>query len=411
MIPSPMLDALVRRLAELHPGYGQLLREHAATWPGLALSDLPLLTSERLEQCYYSQQPPAAHGRTVYRTSGTSTGVSRAIYYSPKDEMHYAAAKTDSYRRWLQTPPIPDPPLRKALADVGTGHAAATAPDIFRMLGMETETLAYSQPIEAHIALLETYRPELLYTMPSILEGICRAAARPASLGIRKVILVGEIASPAWQAAMTERLGIGATDMLDTYGSIEVGAIAAYDHRLRAYVLDEGLYAETVTSESLDSRYMPLEPGEAVLVLTSLHRSLFPVIRFVTYDVVRNLRTVETDEGPRQIFDCVAKRIGPELKHGEKISLYDIEEIVHRYALGAELRVSVRDNRLAVEIRSTQLAADQLPAIRSGIECKIPAIGKMIAGGMLEPIEVKLLGEREPWGLAEDGIKAKKLYR
>ena len=411
MIPSPKLDALVRRLAKLHPGYAQLLREHTPNRAGLALSGLPLLTSERLEQCYYSQQSPTVVGQTVYRTSGTSTGISRAIYYSPEDEMHYAAAKTASYRRWLKTPPVPEPPLRRALADVGTGHAAATAPDIFRMLGMETETLAYSQPIEAHIALLESYRPDLLYTMPSILESICRAAARPTSLGIRKVILVGEVASPAWQAAMTERLGIGAADMLDTYGSIEVGAIAAYDHRLRAYVLAEDLYAETVAAETLDSRYAPLEPAEGVLVLTSLRRSLFPVIRFVTYDVVRNLRTVETDEGARQIFDCVAKRIGPELKHGEKISLYDIEEAVRRYALDAELRVSVRDNKLAVEIRSAQLTADQLSAIRNGIECKIPAIGEMIAGGMLEPVEVKLLGERQPWAQDEKGVKAKKLYR
>ncbi|MFS0726576.1 hypothetical protein [Paenibacillus sp. 1P07SE] len=409
MMHPQALQHQLARLTQLHPGYGALLAEHGVQpLTTAALTELPLLTAERMERAYYQQPPPAAAGLTLYRTSGTSSGVSRTIYYSPEDETHYLTAKMASYRTWLEACPRRFQ-VRRAFADVGTGHAASTAQQIFSALGMQTESISFAEPIEVHIARLRAYRPELLYTMPSILEAIARASGDPASLGLRKIILVGEIAPAAWQTNMAARFGIGTFDILDTYGSIEVGAIASYSHRHNLYLFAEGIYAETVPAEQLDPSFEPLEAGEGVLVLTSLQRSLFPVIRYVTYDVIREFCTVEVDGQPRQAFGCVAKRIGSELKHGEKISLYDIENVVHSLLGDAELRVRVRDNKLTVRIRSQSLTDERLESIRHGIEHKIPAIGQMIEGGMLEPIEVIPASEHEPW---EQGpIKSKKLYR
>ncbi|WP_020617856.1 AMP-binding protein [Paenibacillus daejeonensis] len=407
MIPPSTLHRHLARMAQLHPRYAELLTELGITIHTASFTELPLLTSQRLESIYYGQEARSDAGLTVYRTSGTSTGISRAIYYSPEDEVHYQHAKKISYREWLQATPM-QTPISKAFADVGTGHAASTAVDIFSELGLQTESISFAEPIPVHVERLAAYRPDLLYTMPSILEGIAREADDPASLGIRKIILVGEVASPAWQANMAARFGMNTLDILDTYGSIEVGAIAAYSHQHNAYLLSEGLYAESLPSQQLGAEFEPLAADEGVLVLTSLRRTLFPVIRYVTYDVIRDLHTIEVDGKPRQAFRCIASRIGTELKHGEKISLYDIENVVHAFVQDAELRVRVRDNKLAVYIRSSLLRDEHLPAIRHSIEHKIPAIGQMIAGRMLEPIEVIRLANHESW--AQGSVKSKKLF-
>ncbi|WP_055109465.1 phenylacetate--CoA ligase family protein [Paenibacillus ihumii] len=407
MALPPSLQQHLSRIIQLHPAYGDLLAEQGILPHAAVLSELPLLTEERLNTIYYKQEPRTETGLTVYRTSGTSTGIRKSIYYSPEDEEHYRLDKMACYREWLATSTRQ---IHRAFADVGTGHAASTANAIFGELGMQTESISFSMPIEEHIARINAFKPELLYTMPSILEAIARAAGNPATLGIRKIILVGEMASPAWQANMAARFGIDAHDILDTYGSIEVGAIASYSHQHGVYLFADGIHAETVPAEQLDPRFEPLEDNEGVLVLTSTRRSLFPVIRYVTYDVVRDFRTVEIGGTMRQAFACISKRIGSELKHGEKISLYDIENVVHSFVKDAELRVSVDDNKLTVRIRSKSLHNELLASIQHAIEHTIEAIGQMIEGRMLDRIEVIRVKDDEPFNQGQGSVKSKKLY-
>ncbi len=258
-LPSSLQQHLTR-IVQMHPGYGALLAREGVL-PGTAvLSELPLLTAEHLDAIYYNHELGTEKGLSVYHTSGTSTGVRKAIYYSDEDEAHYRMDKMSSYRAWLAAGSLQ---IRRAFADVGTGHAASTAEAIFRGFGLHTASISFSLPIEEHVTRLESFRPDLLYTMPSILEAIARAAPKPASLGIRKIILVGEIASPAWQANMAARFGIEVCDILDTYGSIEVGAIASYSHEHGVYLFADGIHAETVRAEQLDPRFEPLEDNEA----------------------------------------------------------------------------------------------------------------------------------------------------
>lgn len=82
---------------------------------------------------------------------------------------------------------------------------------------------------------------------------------------------------------------------------------------------------------------------------------MFPSIRFVTYDVVRDLKPVLIQGEWRQSFKKLVKRVGTELKHGEKISLYDVEEIVYRHLPKAGIRVKVSGNALSVYIQSPYL--------------------------------------------------------
>lgn len=370
-----------------------------------------MLTADLLEQNYYAQELRNELGLNVYRTSGTSSGRRKAIYYSAEDEAHYLAIKTACFRDWLERDQsLSGPqPIQRALADMGTGHAASTALTIFEELGLEPESLPFSLPIAAHVEKLMAFKPDLLYTMPSILEAISAAAPNPHEFGIRKIILVGEIATPEWQANIAARFGLSPEHLLDTIGSIEIGAIASYSPELGKYVVADGLYAEALPVEQIDASLEPLRSNEAVLVLTSTVRSMFPAIRYVTYDVVRDFHTMETADGVnKQCFSCISRRIGSELKHGEKISLYDIEAAVNRFLNDAELRIRLHDNKLAVHIKSKSLDDRLLPSIREAIEGQIPEIGEMIQRGLLHGIEVTRAADEEQ--LERGAVKSKKLY-
>ncbi|QGG57478.1 AMP-binding protein [Paenibacillus sp. B01] len=369
------------------------------------LEGLPLLTASALERHYYAEGNPLAAqpGLNVYRTSGTSSGRRKAIYYSPQDEADYLRVKLDVFRELLA-----GGEWRTAVSDMGTGHAEATAGEVFRELGLSVETLPFRLPITEHVAALERLRPEVLYTMPSILDRILAAAARPGELGIRRVLLVGELASPGWRRAAAARLGLTELDIADTYGSIEIGTIASYSPEHGRYLLADGLLAEGVPAEALGDGLEPLPEGEAVLVLTSALREAFPALRYVTYDVVRDLRPIVAGGRLRQSFAGLVKRIGPDLKHGEKISLYDIEDAVSRRLPDARLRVEVRGNRLAIGIDSPSASDEELELAGRDVEARIPAIGEMIRSGLLESIAVRRvrLGDEA----AEGPIKRKKIF-
>lgn len=382
--------------------------------------ELPLLTASILERYYYDAPPQHSSELTVYRTSGTSSGKRKAIYYSTQDDEHYIAVKTRLFADWLSgskaaisndhsgtTLPPYLPSIHKALSDMGTGHAASTAITIFERLGLEAAALPYDQPIHEHIDKLDSYQPQLLYTMPSILDRIVAAADNPSRFGVRKIILVGEIASPQWQDHIASKFHLTPVDILDTVGSIEIGTIAYYDHELGRYVIAEGLYAETVPAEQLGEGFEPLEDNEGVLVLTSFIRSEFPALRYVTYDVVRDFETYEVDGRILQTFTCLSKRIGPELKHGEKISLYDIEAAVLSLLPDATLKVRVKQRLLQVQIQSPSLTDVLLLQLKEAIQKRIPEIGAMIESGILLDIEVLPMDNSFPQQPAS--IKSKKI--
>ncbi|WP_246062830.1 phenylacetate--CoA ligase family protein [Paenibacillus ehimensis] len=400
------LRQAIGRIAEYCPWYVQELgvpqgQEEAE----VALEKLPLVTASVLEAHYYTENNPLLQrdGLHRYQTSGTSSGRRKTIFYSDRDEEAYLRIKLDVFREILGPYGY-----RTALADMGTGHAEATAVEVFRELGMDVESVSFRLPIEQHLARLASFRPEVLYTMPSILERILLASDNPSGYGIRHVVLVGEIASASWIRRAAERLGLGADRITDTYGSIEIGTIAYYSHRHGRYLLTEGLAAEGLGAEALNEEWEPLPEGEQVLVLSSTVREAFPALRYVTYDVVRDLRPIRVDGRLRQSFHSVVKRIGPDLKHGEKISIYDIEDVVCRHLNEAGVRVSVAGNALKVHVYSSHADPSRLESLKRDLENRIPEIGAMIRAGILEGIQV--IGERFEDSQHRSSVKAKKIY-
>jgi len=151
-----------------------------------------------------------------------------------------------------------------------------------------------------------------------------------------------------------------------------------------------------------------LAEDESVLVLTSTARDLFPALRYVTYDVVRDLRPIKVDGELRMSFQALVRRLGPELKHGEKISLYDIENVVYRHLQNAIVRVQVTGNKLRVLIGGEEAGPAVLAAIESDLADCIPEIGQMIRGRMLE--EIKVVRDDQAGAIGEGAVKRKKIY-
>ncbi|MNB97986.1 putative siderophore biosynthesis protein SbnA [compost metagenome] len=399
MMPLDKLQDKVLEVIGVFPWYKELI---GSGQTNDSLQNLPLMTSETLETHYYTQSA-ADPSLAVYRTSGTSSGRRKAILYSEEDEKHYIDIKTRLFGEL-----IAGSGCTRAMADMGTGHAANTALTIFERLGLENSAIPFELPIEQHIERIRAFKPDLLYTMPSILDHIVYAADDPRAFGIRKIILVGEIATPEWQRNMARLFGIDPRDITDTYGSIEIGTIAYYSHDLGRYILADGIYAEGIGTQELGGELRPLGADESILVLTSSVRKMLPAVRFVTYDVIRDFRPVMVGGVMKQSFGSIVKRVGRELKHGEKISLYDIEQVVYRHLEDAIIRVKVRNNALTVSIKSKSADHSTVPVIREELRECIPEIGMMIRGHLLNDIEVILAAGDEP--LESGQVKNKKLY-
>lgn len=381
------LTRKIRQVLDIFPWYDGLLADKGLDIRSAqSLQSLPLMTSEMLERHYYHPEQPfePRDNVTCYRTSGTSSRRRKTIYYSAEDERRYVEIKAELFKRI-----IAPSGAATALSDMGTGHAASTASEILERIGIEGDSIAFQQPIEEHLERLRTLRPHLLYTMPSILDRILSASPEdPSSYGIRQVVLVGEIASPAWLRSVAERLRLGTERITDTYGSIEIGTIAYFSHEHGRYLFAEGIEAEGISAQALFDDAEPLNESESVLVLTSWARDLFPAIRYVTYDIVRDLRPIVVDGRSRMSFQAIVRRIGPELKHGEKISLYDIEDVVYRHLKDANVRIHVQSNGLTVHIDSKDKTPEVYERIELELRDQIPEIGMMIRGGLLSALKV-----------------------
>lgn len=365
------------------------------------LSELPLMTTEILEKHYYHQDFDSSW--TVYQTSGTSSKNRKKIAYSIEDDEEYLKKKIKVYAQFIQNKNI-----RTAMADMGTGHAASTSIDVFRKLGLVCEEIPFHLPVKEHVDRLQRFQPDLFYTMPSILENILSSTEKPEQFGIKKIILVGEVASMEWQKKVASRLHIDPKDIMDTYGSIEIGTIAYYSHAHRCYLFVDDMMPEGIKAEEIGFDPDLLRENERILALTSFSRKTFPAARFVTYDVVRDFKPITVDGKIVPSFRALVKRVGTEWKHGEKISLYDIEEVVYRNLAKATFWVQADKNQLVVWIDSADLTDSIRIKVQQEIQEKIPEIGTMIKNGILDEIQVKAI--TDPKQFETDRVKKKIIY-
>ncbi|MCZ9340474.1 hypothetical protein NGM37_22200, partial [Streptomyces sp. TRM76130] len=201
-----------------------------------------------------------------------SGGQRKRILYSPADDDAYVAQRRQLFAEFTRSVP----PGAVAVADLGTGHAAASARRVFLELGFEAHDIDFTRPVDEHVAKLNAWRPEVFFTMPMILDRLLQA--RPGlDIRPRKIMVVGDVAPPAWRAHVAERFGLRHEDVLDVFGSIEIGAIA-YScvqtglYHFHDHILPEVLHPEELTHLTENDRVPSRQEGSGALLLTSFTR-------------------------------------------------------------------------------------------------------------------------------------------
>lgn len=340
---------------------------------------LPLIDEAVLSLYYYEAHIPQPAQNHVYLTSGTSTGARKRILYSREDHIQYVHQRKRIFSNFVTSD------CRTACSDLGTGHAASSASEIFAEMGIKHHVIDFRRPINEHVELLNDYRPAVLFTMPVVLDRIIQTGDirfRP-----KKIIIVGDIATRAWKNYITRCFGLNKNDLLDIYGSIEVGCIAYECFDCGAYHFDDHIIPETIKPRDFYEGFDYGRDSE-VLVLTSTARTMFPAIRYVTNDLVEGFRTLVCKGKAVFSYDRIVGRIGSELKIGEKISLYDIGEAVNTILPGSRFEVHKNGNAFVIRVSCLDFNEDKAEQIRSYVRMLNPAIDQMIKSGLVEDITV-----------------------
>lgn len=372
------LELWVKQNSVTFPWYSQLLRDRQAD--ASRLETLPMITEELLTQHYYHAEHHLPEQYHSYLTSGTTSGKRKRILYSENDQRIYLQQRMGIIRNFCGEGHV------RACADLGTGHAAATAGEIFETMGCAVELIDFTRPIEQHIEVLNRFRPDIFFTMPMILD--CLIATGKLDFQPKRIIVLGDVASLAWQSKIADYFHIKAEQVLDLFGSIEVGSIAFFNHPLGRYQFDPYLLPEVVPVQSLypDAGYR----GEGgILILTSFAREYFPAVRFVTNDLIDGF-TQESFQG-RTVYTyqrCLG-RFSSEFKHGEKINLSDINDAMaknlpyHRYDLDDH------DGGLVIRIAVASISTQVSEAIKHDLLARNPDIAQMIASGLVGDIRIQ----------------------
>ena len=273
------------------------------------------------------------------------------------------------------------PRLVTACADLGTGHAAASALEIFERAGLDGTELEVSRPIDEHVDFLRSTRPDLLYTMPMILERIV-AAGGPGYVPT-VIVVVGDLAPPEWRDAMAARLDMDSGQIHDVLGSIEVGAIAYSDEDSGGYRFHEHILPEIIPAPRAE------QPGAGLLVITSLERDGFPAVRYAAGDIVDGLRLFELDGVRRWGYRRHLGREGNELKHGEMLGLDAIGIAIATSAPGVAWGIRRRGLEVVIELDEGAYSDELADVVRAAVRASHPATDQMIASGLVGDIGVE----------------------
>lgn len=373
-----LVDLLVARLRRTFAWYDTLVVETDYDAHGDP-QRLPYIDEQVLTQHYYEAHYPELENCHAYFTSGTATGARKRILYSIEDHRLYLEHRRKIFARFLS------PECTTACSDLGTGHAASSAVEIFKALGIECFHIDFRRPAGEHIAILNERKPDVLFTMPMVLDSLIQTGKL--NFQPRKIITVGDVASAAWKKRIAGFFSLQREDLLDVLGSIEIGSIAYDCCDCDLYHFDDHIIPETVAPSELYEDFT--SPGTAeVLIVTSAGRSVFPAIRYLTNDLIEGLTSRVCRGAQRYSFERIVGRVGTDFKNGENISLYDVNEAVNTFLPTSPFEVRKESGKYTIRVCSADFTEEIGRRIRNFLKELNPDSFQMIESALVADIEV-----------------------
>jgi hypothetical protein len=350
--------------------------------------DLTFLDHQRARRWY--GRP--VEGVRSFSSTGTS-GYPKPIAWTAEEDDWYVGEKRELFAPWLDG-------CTRAFISLAVGHNASSARTVMEDLGLEAHDAGLSA-LEHQCAAITAFAPHVLYCSPSILANLIaaleRRGQRPTS--VRRIITNGEVLFGSARARAQRFFGIGQADLMDTYGSTEVGTIAHSCGACGGFHFLGGLYPEAAPAE-----VAPAEdqtggwPDRVVLAVSSVKRTSFPVVRFVTYDVVRGLCRSVCGGARRFTFDRILGRCDDVVNYGELFSTYDLGDLIGSRLPGARWLVFNPRNDLTVVIEGTEP-----DGFWEELRRRFPLHIRMSDLGLLDPPKVRFVGDFDAF-VARTGV-------
>jgi acyl-CoA synthetase (AMP-forming)/AMP-acid ligase II len=192
---------------------------HAREWfPDLVptgaggFDDLPLMDKAGAAVWYGR----AVEDSQFFFSSGTS-GEPKPVPWTAAEDGWYVGEKRELFARWLGG-------CSRVFISLAVGHNAGSAHLIFDDVGIEVHDAGLSS-LTNQVEVIRTFAPEVLYCSPSILARLVTELEQSGErvLSVRRVITNGEILYPSARARLEVFFGLGRDDIMDTYGSTEIG--------------------------------------------------------------------------------------------------------------------------------------------------------------------------------------------
>jgi hypothetical protein len=193
---------------------------------------------------------------------------------------------------------------------------------------------------------------------------------------------------------MAERLGMDPSHILDVFGSIEVGAIAYSDEEAGGYLFHPHIVPEVLTDNETPARDGARDGArggarDGLLAVTSLARTGFPAVRYVSGDLVAGFRRFETKYGQAWGYQRHLGRRGNELKHGEMLSVHAVAVALAQAAPGVAWDVERVGLEVLIRLDSRGYSPTTANAVRAAIRDAHPSVDRMIRSGLVGDIQVE----------------------
>lgn len=375
-----------------------LVYEHAVRhFPKLVVTsaggfdELPFLDRERARPWYGRE----VDGARSFTSTGTS-GQPKPVPWTAREDDWYVGEKRTVFRSWLGR-------YRRVFISLAVGHNADSAGRVFAEPGVEVHQAGLDRVVD-QCATITALRPEVLCCSPSILDHLIgefrRLGQRPGS--VRRVITNGEVLFPAAKAQVVDFFGLQPWNVMDTYGSTEVGTIAYSCPDCGSYHFFDGIYPERVPERALvpdpGSTGSAAAPGAAVLAVSSLKRTSFPVIRFVTHDMVTGLDRTRCGGRQRFTVEAILGRCDDLLNYGELFSPYQLADLIRLRLPGARWFAFNPGNDLTVVIEGAEPAG-----FSAELRSRYPLHSQLADLGLINPPELWFIQDFDDF-LARAGL-------